>query len=26
LITVLNADSRQIKLIKVKSTKTPDQE
>jgi magnesium and cobalt transporter len=26
LITVLNADSRQIKLIKVKSTKAPDQE
>lgn len=26
LITVLNADSRQIKLIKVKSTKEPDQE
>jgi magnesium and cobalt transporter len=26
LITVLNADSRQIKLIKVKSTKVPDQE
>ena len=26
LITVLNADSRQIKLIKVKSTKSPDQE
>ena len=26
LITVLNADSRQIKLIKVKSTKAPDRE